>query len=178
MCGRAKELSKSSERLTQVINPTASSNVFFFWSGHGGSKEGPLWGNEDTSKYFGSQLISNTIAQMNQNGQYRRMMLAIETCFSGQWGEAITGTPDVLVITAATPNETSKADLYDDDLGVYLSNAFARTFRNVLNRSADIPIYNLYSVLYRATTGSHVSIYNQQQYGSVYTETMSDYFPK
>ena len=171
-------MGKTSDRLTQVIHPTASSNVFFFWSGHGGNREGPLWGNEDTSKYFGSQLISSTIAQMKQNGQYRRMMLAIETCFSGRWGEAITGTPDVLVITAATPNETSKADLYDDDLGVYLSNAFARTFRNVLNRSADIPVYNLYSVLYRATTGSHVSIYNQQQYGSVYTETMSDFFPE
>ena len=36
----------------------------------------------------------------------------------------------------------------------------------------------LYKELARTTTGSHVNIYNNAQYGSVYTETMQDYFPK
>ena len=169
-------MGRSSSRLPQVIRPTASSDVFFFWSGHGGSREGPLWGNEDAYTYFGKDRIRNIVKEMG--GSYRRMMFAIETCFSGQWGDALMGLPDVLVLTAANAQESSKADVHDRDLGVYLSNAFARTFRRQIDAKNDITIYDLYRELFRTTKGSHVSIYNQQQYGSVYSEKMSEFLPK
>jgi len=173
---------RSSERLPQVIRPTASSDVLFFWSGHGGNREGPLWGNEDASEYFGKDRIRNIVADMaGQSGgtrQYRRMLFAIETCFSGHWGEALTGMPDVLVLTAANAYESSKADMHDSQLGVYLSNAFARTFRRRIDRQSDISIYDLYQDLFRTTKGSHVSIYNQREYGSVHAERMSEFLPE
>lgn len=175
-------LGRSSDRLPHVIHPTESSDVLFFWSGHGGSREGPLWGDEDAGVYFGTQRILDIVAQMagSDGGQrtYRRLMFAIETCYSGKWGEALAGQPDVLVLTAATPYETSKADVYDRELGVYLSNAFSRTFRRKVATDNAISIYDLYKALARTTNGSHVSIYNQQEYGSVYTMTMRDYLPK
>ena len=171
-------LGRVSERLPHVIHPTASSDVFFFWSGHGGHREGPLWGNEDANQYFGTERIKNIVTQMNEQDMYRRMMFAIETCYSGKWGQALTGIPDVLVLTAASPYETSKADMQDRDLGVYLSNAFARTLREEVFKNPSITIYDLYRELARTTTGSHVNIYNQQQYGSVYEETMQEYFPR
>ena len=108
--------------------------------------------------------------------QFRRMMLAIETCYSGRWGQALEGLPDLVVLTAASPYESSKADLYDNTLGVYLSNAFARTFRRQINDNVDISIYNLYRELVRTTPGSHVSLYNQNEYGSVYEESMNEFF--
>ena len=167
---------RQSDRLPEVIHPTATSDVFFFWSGHGGSEEGPLWGNEDSKLYFGTERIRNIVSQMNDNDQYRRMMLAIETCYSGRWGQALEGLPDLVVLTAASPYESSKADLYDNTLGVYLSNAFARTFRRQINDNVDISIYNLYRELVRTTPGSHVSLYNQNEYGSVYDESMNEFF--
>ena len=106
---------------------------------------------------------------------YRRMMFAIETCYSGKWGEALEGLPDVLALTAATAYETSKADMYDRSLGVYLSNAFARTFRRQIYQNPHIAIYDLYRELFKTTKGSHVSIYNQLNYGSVYDETMGEF---
>ena len=106
------------------------------------------------------------------------MMFAIETCYSGRWGEALEGMQDVLVLTAANAQESSKADVHDRDLGVYLSNAFARTFRRQIETKHDITIYDLYRELFKTTRGSHVSIYNQQQYGSVYTEKMSEFLPE
>lgn len=169
---------RASQRLPHVIHPTASSDVFFFWSGHGGNREGPLWGNEDADQYFGTERIKTIVTQMNEQDMYRRMMFAIETCYSGKWGQALTGLPDVLVLTAASPYETSKADIYDRDLGVFLSNAFAYTLREEVSKNPSITIYDLYRELARTTTGSHVNIYNQQQYGSVYEETMQEYFPK
>lgn len=181
-------MGRQSERLPHVIHPDSASNVFVFWSGHGGSQGGPLWGNEDSKEYFGAERIQHIVSQMSAIAtdhspsgihprMYRRMMLAIETCYSGQWGEALLGLPDVLVLTAANAFETSKADMFDLRLGVYLSNAFARTFRTQVSRWSGIPFYNLYRELYKTTNGSHVMIYNHTQYGSVYTETMDDFFP-
>ena len=166
----------SSERLPHVIRPDAASNIFFFWSGHGGQREGPLWGDEDAVKYFGKQRIKDIVTTLQAQDRYRRMFFAIETCYSGRWGEALEGIPDVLVLTAANSYEPSKADVHDRDLGVYLSNAFARTFRDCIVKDNQITIYDLYKELAKTTTGSHVSIYNHQQYGSVYTENMEDYF--
>ena len=167
-----------SERLPHVISPRTDSDVFFFWSGHGGSREGPLWGDEDANMYFGADRIRSIVDKMAEEGMYRRMMFAIETCFSGKWGVALEGAPNVLVLTAANPSESSKADVHDRDLGVYLSNAFARTFRKEINKNNQITIYDLFKELAKTTTGSHVTIYNNELYGSVYTETMQDYFPE
>ncbi|MBQ7179752.1 MAG: ABC transporter substrate-binding protein [Bacteroidaceae bacterium] len=169
-------MGRQSSRLPHVIHPDSTSNVFLFWSGHGNMKEGPLWGNEDAKEGFGNERIKEIVSQMNDANMYRRMMLAVETCYSGQWGEVLDGQPDVLVLTSANAIESSKADVFDQQLGVYLSNAFTRTFRSKLSWSG-ITLYNLYRELYKTTTGSHVTIYNHQQYGSVYTETMNDYFP-
>jgi hypothetical protein len=171
-------LGNESERLPQVIHSTATSNVFFFWSGHGGSREGPLWGDEDSRTYFGTTRIHDIVEGLSQKNGYRRMIFAIETCYGGKWGEALSGFDDLLVLTAANPHETSKADVYDRQLGVYLSNAFARTFRLDIEQMPDISLYSLYKDLARTTTGSHVTLYNHARYGSVYTETMKEYFPK
>lgn len=171
-------LGRESARLPQVIHPAAGSDVLFFWSGHGGSREGPLWGDEDANTYFGTTRIRDIVQEMNEKDIYRRLILVIETCYSGKWGQAVEGIPDVLALTAASPNETSKADVHDRDLGVYLSNAFARTFRRGINANPGVSIYDLYKELARTTTGSHVTLYNNAQYGSVYSETMRDYFPQ
>ena len=176
-------MGRASDVLPQVIHPTASSNIFFFWSGHGGHREGPLWGNEDAGLFFGTQRIKNIVSQMagsdgNNERMYRRMFFAVETCYSGKWGEALTEQPDVLVLTAASPDETSKADAYDASLGIYLSNAFTRTFRQDIIENSAVTIYDLYRELARTTTGSHVTIYNNAQYGSVYEETLLEYLPK
>ena len=168
---------RSSDRLPHVLHTTDASNIFFFWSGHGGSREGPLWGNEDASQYFGTKRITDIVSHMNDAHQYRRIMFALESCYSGCWGEALEGQPNVLVITAANSHETSDADMHDRTLGVYLSNAFARTFRKTITEEPSISIYNLYKQLAKTTVGSHVTLYNQQHYGSVYTEDMDDYFP-
>lgn len=169
-------MGRESDRLPHVIHSEGDDNVFFFWSGHGGPAQGPLWGNENSTTYFGTERIKNIVQEMADESQFRRMMLAIETCFSGKWGEALTGISNVIVLTAATPYETSKADMHSNELGVYLSNAFARTFRREVNSNAGITIYNLYKELAKTTNGSHVSMYNQQNYGNVYIERASEFF--
>ena len=167
---------RSSDRLPHVIHPTATDNVFIFWSGHGSDNGGPLWGDEDSREPFGTKRIFRIVEQMEQPRQFRRMMLVLESCYSGLWGEALMGFPDVLVLTAANAYETSKADIYDNDLRTYLSNAFSRSFLRAINANPSVSVADLYYSLARTTSGSHVTLYNIWQYGSAITNTMGDYF--
>ena len=171
-------LGRQSQRLPQVIHPTKTSNVFFFWSGHGTATGGPLWGNEDSYQAFDPQRLKNIVAQMNQQQMYRRMMITVEACFGGQWGEAVNGLPNVLLLSAANANETSKADIFNQDLHTFLSNAFTRVYRNMVEENPNLTVRNLYYSLAQSTSGSHVTLYNVSNYGSVMDARMGEYFGK
>ena len=175
---RSIVLGEESERLPHVIHSTASSDLFIFWSGHGSDGRGMCWSDGLGSQIFTGQRMYDILSELNERDGYRRVMLAIETCFSGLIGQAIVGLPDVVAITAANTVEPSKADVHDRTLGVFLSNAFSRSFRNTVNENPDIVLRDLYYNLARSTTGSHVTLYNESNYGSVYELTARDYFPK
>ena len=165
-------------RLHQVMKTTSTSDVLIFWSGHGADGLGMVWENGRQSTSFTGSRMRNIITQLNDRDGYRRCMLAIETCFSGLIGKAVVGLPDVVAITAANDLEPSKADVHDRNLGVFLSNAFARSFRKAVDSNPNIILRDLYYELARTTTGSHVTLYNDKNYGSVYQLTARDYFPQ
>jgi len=170
---------EKSERLPKVIESDADDNVLFFWSGHGVEQAGMVW-SSSVGNYYTGAMMKEAVQQMSDNNRFRRMMLAIETCFSGLIGQAIEGIPNVIALTAANAYETSKADVYSSpdglDLGVYLSNAFARKFRSDINENHKITIHDLWYDLAKLTKGSHVTLYNYRNYGSTTKNDMSDYF--
>ena len=47
-----------------------------------------------------------------------------------------------------------------------------------MNENSDIVLRDLYYNLARSTTGSHVTLYNEANYGSVYELTARDFFPR
>lgn len=165
-------------RLPKVLHTTAVSDLFIFWSGHGADGRGMCWSDGNGSQIFNGERMRSILEELNNRDGYRRCMLAIETCFSGLIGEAIEGLPDVVAITAANKIEPSKADVHNRDLGVFLSNAFARSFRKAIDENHNITLRDLFYQLARTTTGSHVTLYNDANYGSVYTNTAVDFFPK
>ena len=165
-------------RLPQVLRTTAESNLFIFWSGHGADGKGMCWSDGSGSQIFTGERMRDILKELNDRDGYRRCMLAIETCFSGLIGEAIVGLPDVVAITAANTVEPSKADVHNRELGVFLSNAFSRAFRISINDDPYVTLRDLFYNLARTTTGSHVTLYNDVNYGSVYSLNASDYFPE
>lgn len=167
-----------SERLSKVFNTSKGSDVFIYWSGHGDDSEGPLWGDTDEGVAFGRKTIEHIVRKLYERGKYRRMMLAVETCYSGLWGKALEGIPDVVVLTAANTLESSKADIWDSSRRTYLSNGFTRAFREAIDEHPSITLRDLYLRLAKSTTGSHVTLYNEQSYGSVYLNGMGDYLAR
>ena len=158
-----------SEVYPVTLGSSANDNVLFFWSGHG-TQRGWCWGEtEDLNADFARQMFSD----MN----FRKMFAIVETCYSGGVAQGCTGIPGLLMMTAANPYETSKADALDDELLVYLSNTFTSSILSHLGRNAQTVIRNLYLHAFDKTNGSHVMVYNSDCYGNLYLNNMSEYYP-
>lgn len=80
-----------------------------------------------------------------------------------------------MVITAANPYETSHADVWSENVGVYLSNGFTQGFLDTVNKDRSVTLRDLYYSIASTTAGSHVKLYNADSYGSVYSNTMGDF---
>ena len=161
-----------SERLPHVVSSCGNDNIIVFWCGHGNF--GKLaWGSRET--VYGWQL-NGILSKMNEAGKYRKILFSMDACYSGSIGEACEGIPGVLFITAANAVETSKADMKDPEMGIWLSNGFTRGFQETVDANPDIILRDLYYKLARNTVGSHATVYNVENYGNMYKESMNEYF--
>jgi glycosylphosphatidylinositol transamidase (GPIT) subunit GPI8 len=161
----------ASTRLPKVLQSGAQDNVIVFWCGHG--NYGRLaWGSG--TSVTGDE-VADIFRRMKEQGRFRKLMLAVDACYSGSIGEACMGIPGMISVTAATPYEPSKADVKDLTMGIWLSNAFTRVFQETIDDNPNISIRDLYYYLARATTGSHVTVYNADAYGNLVHNTMSEF---
>ena len=87
----------------------------------------------------------------------------------------VLAIPVILFITAASPNETSRASVWSNVLHVYRSNGFTHGFQEAISSNSSISLRDLYYHLARSTSGSHVKVYNTACYGSVYDNTMAEF---
>jgi hypothetical protein len=164
-------LGQASDRLPQVIQPTAHDNVIVFWCGHG-NYDKLAWGSDHV--IYGSD-VREILNAMNEAGNYRKILFSMDACYSGSIGEACTGVPGALFISAANANESSKADMKDSEMGIWLSNGFTRAFQETIDATPAISIRDLYYQLARYTTGSHATIYNMENYGNLFTSSMDEF---
>ena len=159
---------KQSERLPQVIGADDNDNVFVFWSSHGSSsKELDFGGSQSVSYEQMKSYLSGT--------PHRKLLFAIEACYSGGLGKSCEGLPGMLFITAASPDEPSRASEWSSQLSIYRSNGFTRGFQEAIASDASISLRDLYYHLAQSTSGSHVKVYNAPFYGSVYDNTMGEF---
>ncbi len=164
-------MGQSSERLPKVLPSGSQDNVIVFWCGHG--TYGHLaWGSYNSVT---GKEVADIFRRMKAEQRFRKLLLAVDACYSGSIGEACDGIPGLLAVTAATPYEPSKADMKDVNMGIWLSNAFTRVFQETIDADPDISVRDLYYYLARATTGSHVTVYNTNSYGNIFTTSMAEY---
>lgn len=158
---------RSSDRLPEVIKADAHDNIFVFWSSHG---------NPGALDFGGVQTMWYTqMRDIIEQTPHRKLLMAVEACYSGGLGETCTGLPGVLLLTAASPFETSHADVWSQKIGVYLSNGFTAGFQKAIAANPAISMNHLYYELASSTTGSHAKVYNIANYGSIYSNSMSEY---
>lgn len=162
LCGR------ESDKLHSVIKADSDDNIFIFWSGHG--IPGVLaWG------YSYKGITADMAKKMFSEATFRKCICFIETCYSGSIASKCTGIPGLLFFTAANELETSKADVFNSSLNVWMTNRFTLSLRTALEQNPSITLHELYYTMFRNTVGSHVMIYNNDNYGNIFRNKMSDF---
>ncbi len=155
------------ERTPAVVQGGPGTNVFLFWSGHGARDEVLMWAD--------GKLEAETFRGILEGaeGNYRKLLAVMETCYSGSIGTYCEGLPGVLLLCATRSGETSHADVLED--GIYLSNRFTRVFRSEVEANPAISLHDLYYQLATHTTASHAGLYNDACYGNVYRNTLEEF---
>lgn len=161
-----------SGNIQEVIRATGNDNIFVFWSGHG--MPGAMCWNQDRHAVTGN-VLAPIFMEMNRRGCYRKLLMMVEACYSGGVLEQCEGVPGMLFITAANGDETSKADMFNSDMKIWMSNRFTSTFIEQIGSNQSIGMRDLYYRLFINTVGSHVMVYNAQNYGNLYTSNMSEF---
>ena len=165
-------LGEYSPRLPHVIRTTEKDNILVYWSGHG-EKNYLCWA--DNFLGFSKKDAKKMFEKMESRHTYRKMIWFVETCYAGSVMDIVDGYPGILAITASDEDETSKADIFNENLGVWMSNRFSNTLCEELTNNEDITIQRIYYKLFTNTIGSHVMIYNQERYGNLFKNTMKEY---
>ena len=155
------------ERTPAVVQGGPGTNVFLFWSGHGARDEVLMWAD--------GKLEAETFRGILEGaeGNYRKLLAVMETCYSGSVGTYCEGLPGVLLLCATRSGETSHADVLED--GIYLSNRFTRVFRSEVEANPAISLHDIYYQLATHTTASHAGLYNDACYGNVYRNTLEEF---
>ncbi len=158
------------EILTEELDSDTCTNVFLYWCGHG--KQDYLYLGDNL---LGADEFCNILQTMYSNGKYRKLLCMIEACYAGSMAQVCEGIPGLLLFTATTPYETSKADNYDSSLSVYLTDRFSRSLREAITESPSQNLVSLYYTLYNHTPASHVTVYNADYFGSLYSTDISEF---
>ena len=168
-------LGKSSEKLPVVLDADEHDNVLLLWSGHG--SPGALDWNKN-QKTINGNFMAGLFKEMHSAGKYRKLFGMIEACYAGSVATKCVGVPNLLLMTASNEQETSKAELYDSLWKTYLTNSFTLAALKALQgkNSNSLSIRDLYSETFSQTMGSHVTLYNTENFGNVFFNFVNDYF--
>lgn len=151
------------------FHPRKEDNLFVYWAGHG-VETGPKWLNETIPAY----QVADLFGQLS----FRKLFLAMETCYAGVVGKACAdrNIKGMICITAANDKETSKASVTGLSDQIWISNSFTdNLLLELASRGKSATIYELYHKVYNATIGSHVSVYNAGNFGYLYTSSISEF---
>lgn len=133
-----------------------NSTVLVYLSSHG-SQNGSLVIGEG-GEYLSPDEIATIFDEMRKNHRFGRMLVILESCFSGSVASRVS-TEGVTVLSASAADETSKAAVYDSALSSWISDEFTNQLIS-LQRSAVPPgtLRHLYQDLYYSVRSSHPMI--------------------
>lgn len=136
-----------------LLKSDENATVLIYLSSHGSPGGDIVVG--DGSEYISPKELSGALTEMKESGRFGRLLLVLESCFSGVVASEIT-TPGVVVMTAAAPDETSKAATYDSELSSWLSDEFtSRLITTLRDPEFSGSLRHLHQQMYYHVRSSH-----------------------
>lgn len=165
-------LGKSSEKLPTVLETGIHDNILLFISGHGLDNI-MMWGDDNST--MNGNYVRGIFQEMHDLQRYRNILCVMETCYSGSVAKKCVGLPGILFMTAANEYESSKAIYFDNNRNTYLSNSFTTAFIRAIDDDDNMTIRDFYYETYNMTMGSHVSLYNVENFDNLYRTYIVDF---
>ena len=154
-------LGNKSERLSTVLESKETDNVLLYWTGHGTNK---AFSWLETGDKFTDEQMGRTVRKMYEDKKYQSLLIFTEPCFSGSVVKAIEGTPLALGISAASESESSYAENFNNELGVWMCDRFTLNLMRIYEEHQYIDLLETYKRLNTSTLGSHVQVYNSENF--------------
>lgn len=165
-------LGNSSDHLPVVLDSGAGSNVFFYWTGHG-TFGNFLW--KDADERISSSGLHDVLAQMSEKKRFRKMLFCAEPCYSGSVVSCVDGIDGVMGLCSSNGDESSFADNYSPNLGVWLCDRFTNIMVSSLRDDPSVSYRDLYVRLVNETIGSHVNIFNNRRFDNIYLSSPEEF---
>lgn len=194
---------KASNATPDVLKTTASSDLYVYLVGHGGSSGIAIGANTtaDGLKGEGATIspaaLRDTLCALSAAKKFRRAFVVVESCYSGVFGEAgyngieagckvnngggggdTEPLDGVVLMTAANSKEVSYAGRYDPTVGAWISDAFSDQVATRLASTPTINLAGLYAEVYLRVAGSHSSLWNSAHAGRITTIEAREFFTK
>lgn len=154
-------IGNKSERLSTVLESTDKDNVLIYWTGHGTEKS---FSWMERGEKFTDVQMGQTVRKMYEDRKYMSMLIFAEPCYSGSVVKAIEGIPLVLGLSAASDDESSYAENFNSELGVWMCDRFTLNLINIYENFRYTDLLETYKKLNSSTLGSHVQIYNTAEF--------------
>lgn len=165
----------ASERLHIVLEGNTTSNVFFYWSGHG---DVGYFRWLETSEKFTNEMMRSTLEKMNANGKYRKMLICAEPCHAASVVKEANGIPGILAMSSADENESSYADFYNNELNVWMCDRFTYTLVSLYKEDKYLryTFNDYYNLILKSTIGSHLKVFNAQNFDNLFMSYPCEFF--
>lgn len=133
-----------------------NSTVLLYLSSHSAPGGNLIVGNG--KEQISPEEFSSLIEDMARKKKFGRMLIILESCYSEATARYVN-TPGVVVMSAASFNETSKSVIYDGELDVWLSDEFtAQLIESLRNADQSTSLRSLYQEVYHDVRSSHPRI--------------------
>ena len=136
------------------------------------------WRNADNGQGMTATLFKDIVSQMQADGQFRKLLILTEPCFSEAVITPLVGIPGVLAMSSAGTYEQSFADNWSSEMGVWRCDRFSRNLVTHLTASPSTTYRELYLYCAQHTLGSHVHIVNSTHFGNLYTSGPQEFIEK
>jgi glycosylphosphatidylinositol transamidase (GPIT) subunit GPI8 len=147
----------------KVIGSGPGDDVFVYMAGHGNDNGlylglgQPVPSTTTNYSVLTPAALDGTIATMAAQHRYRRVLVALEACQSGTFGQPLRA-PGALLLTAAGPTEDSLSANYDPHLGTWLADQFSYQLW-LAESPPTLTMDRLYERVFLNVAGSHVRAY-------------------
>ncbi|KAK8864789.1 hypothetical protein M9Y10_010314 [Tritrichomonas musculus] len=139
--------------------PTTSDDyLFIYYNNHGGAG---FLGTPSEDTFIEADKLAKSFDKAASSNLYKQCLFLIEACYAGSVGEVLNA-PNLATITASNSKESSHAAIFDEEIGVWLTNEFTSNFINLIDESPKMSVGELYNQLYALTSESHALYYGDE----------------